>query len=213
MKISCLINPIYETLSNLKLNLFCCNKNSVCVVIYTLSDECYLDHKYDNCHNANTISLMIHTLSYIERNTNCCKNYAYLLQIDRLKCIIKNLQKLLCQLKCLQYENCCFYSKVVCSLLKIIELLDTIFSQINNIECLCESHICCNDEIINCILCDLNENINLLEEEVLLLSRIIVEIACQNVINCTPCSTVKCSMVKERDYCDCSDKKLYNNKI
>lgn len=219
METNTTLNAIYKSISDLKFEFFLADNSCLCNDDFTQNIckafvyDCYLIEKGCHCYKVNLINLIIKYLCKLENKTNCCKNYAYLLQIDRLKCIIKNFEKLLCQLKCLQYKDCCLFSKLVCTLYKILEYLDNIFSKINNLEILCKSHICCDDDIISCILCSLIEDVNLLEENVLLLSELIVKIASQNVINCTPCSTVKSILVddsncyKYEDKCDDKYKK------
>ncbi|HSQ90404.1 hypothetical protein, partial [Romboutsia sp.] len=164
------------------------------------------------------IDLLIITICDIEKCSYCDKNYGYLLQIDRFKCILKNLKKLLYQLKCLPTKDCELLSKVLCALFEIIELIQNIISKINNIECLCKSHLCCKCEILECMICMLVEEIDKLEERVSTLAQLVLQIASLNIINCTTCTTSNFCTPKKRDYlrkycktcysdCDCCNQK------
>lgn len=151
----------------------------------------------ENC--SNLIDLLLKIFTDIEESCHCNKNYGFLLQIDKLKCILENLRNLLRQLKCLKVKDCSLISKALCALYKIIELLADIISKINNIECLCESSLSCKCEIINSMVCELEDEVNCLEEIVAQLSCIVFEIASKNIINCTK---TECYKPKKKNYCN-----------
>lgn len=219
------LTNIYESLCNIRFNLFCINdchlkeydivNNLICEFL----NEQFCKPEPNECEELECISLidlLIITICNIEKCSYCDKNYGYLLQIDRFKCILKNLKKLLCQLKCLPTKDCELLSKFLCILFEIIELIQNIISKINNIECLCKSHLCCKCEILECMLCMLVEEIDKLEGRVCDLGHIVLQIASLNIINCTTCTTSSSCIPKERDYlrkyckicysdCDCCD--------
>lgn len=147
----------------------------------------------------NLIDLLFKILTEKEESCHFNKNYGFLLQIDKLKCILENLRNLLRQLKCLKVKDCTLISKALFTLYKVIELLSDIISKINNIECLCESSLCCKYEIINSMICELEEEVNCLEETVSELSCVVLEIASKNIINCT---TAEYCKPKKRNYCN-----------
>lgn len=155
---------------------------------------------YKNCNSISLLDLLMITLYDIEENTCCEKNYGYLLQIDKLECILKNLKSLLCQLKCLSIKDCDLISKALCLLFKIIDLIESIISKINNIECICKSHLCCKCELIECMVCELEDEINCLEKTVAELAYIVFEITSKEILNCTTCGVTECIKDKKRDY-------------
>lgn len=169
-----------------------------------LEDNIYLEGCYKcNCEEETCISLidlLIKVVCEIEEACKCSKNYGFLLQVNKLICILKNLKNLLCQLRCLCVKDCDLISKALCSLYQIIELLGDIVSKINNIGCLFESDLCCKCEIINCMVCELEEEVNCLEKIVANLSCIVLEIASKDIINCASCQTSECSKSRKRDY-------------
>ena len=200
------LEVIYEILNDIKFNLFCkddCfNEEEVIVksVIDELLEENFCKEKEDNCDKSkciNLITLLIKTISKIEECTCCKKNYGYLLQIDRFECILDNLKGLFCQLRCLKIRECDLVSKVLCILFKIIKLIADIISKINNIECLCKSKLHCECELLECMICDLAEEVEELEKQVSELACLVLEIASKNIINCT---TSRMCIYKKRDY-------------
>lgn len=153
-----------------------------------------------SCDCISLLDLLMINLWDIEENTYCKKNYGYLLQIDKLKCILKNFKNLICQLNCLSTKDCDLIAKSLCLLFKIIDLIESIISKINNIECLCNSHICCKCELIECMVCELEDEINCLERTVAELAYIVFDIASKEIINCTTCGASQCIKDKKRDY-------------
>jgi hypothetical protein len=136
--------------------------------------------------------------------TFCEDNFAYLAQRQRLCCILKNLRKLLCQLKCFEFENikCNLLSQLLCLLLQIIEEIISIILDLIALEALCASPCFeCRDETFECIFCNLIKNINDLEMLVNELACLVLEIASQQIIICTSCSTDICS-TKHKKACD-----------
>lgn len=201
-----ILKNLCQSLCNLKIDLFCissCNSNEYGVinrlVFELLSDiYCKADCGRENCKNF--IELVIKMLHHIEENTDCKKNYAYLLQIQRLSCLLNNFERFLCQIKCLPTKDCELISKILCTLYEIIDLLQGILCKINNIECLCCSHLCCSDDIIECLICSMSDDISNLENNISILAHLILELASLNVINCTTCCSTHCSRPSKK-YC------------
>jgi hypothetical protein len=141
--------------------------------------------------------------------TFCEGNFAYLAQRQRLCCILRNLRKLLCQLKCFDFENikCDLLSKLLCLLLQIIEEIISIILDLIAIEALCASPgFECRDETFECVFCNLVKNINNLEMLVNELACLVLEIASQQIIICTSCTTAACP-TKHKKSCDCDSHK------
>ena len=146
------------------------------------------------------INLLMKIMIAIEKSCNYDRNYGFLLQIDKLECILINFKSLLCQLRCLNVKCCDLISEALCYLYLIIEILVDVVSKINNIECLFDSNLCCKCEITTCMICDLENEVNYLENVISDLSCTVFEIASKNIINCTTCSTAEYSKYKKRDY-------------
>lgn len=158
-------------------------------------------HEWDeDCHCISLLELLMVILCEIEEDTWCKKNYGYLLQIDKLECILGNFKNLLCQLKCLSAKDCDLITKVLCTLFKSIDSLESIIAKINNIECLCKSQLDCKCELIECMVCDLEDEINCLEIIINDLACIVFEIASKEILNCTTCGVSECIKDKKRDY-------------
>lgn len=176
-------------------------------------------HEWDeDCHCRSLLEILMVILCKIEEATCCKKNYGYLLQIDKLECILSNFKNLLCQLKCLSAKDCDLITKVLCTLFKSIDLLESIIAKINNIECLCKSHLHCKCELIECMVCDLEDEINCLEKTISDLACIVFEIASKEILNCTTCGVSECVKDKKRDYlnksfkANCFYEEAYNKK-
>ncbi len=235
-----ILNTIQKDLCMIKADVFCTYKDFHNILNNILCD--LLNKKFNNynhfCDNINCnkycddecckcsdkkcvsiIDFLICYTHYIEENTNCHKNYGYLAQVDRLKCILKNLETLLCQLKCLCVKDCDLLSEVLCLIYDILQTLENIISRLNNIECLCKLHSKCKSKTLECLLCGLVEDITKLEEKVYELGHLVLEITSSNIINCTPCtvSTTGYSCKTKdyaKDYCDsyydkCKQKKYF----
>lgn len=205
----------------------CCNNNSCCNIkndykCFKNNNCCdccdCCDYQYNDCYNCNDcryhdccksnkycdcsevlIDVLITTLCEIESCTNCSKNYGYLLQLDKLNCILNNFKNILCQLKCLYVEDCNLVSCTLCNLFKIIDLISSILSKINNIECLCKLNSNCECELIECMVCELENEVDCLENIVTQLSYITYDIASREILNCSICSDVDCNRSK-RNY-------------
>lgn len=202
---------IYKELSIIKYKLFCkneCHKKECDILedlIFSLTDEnSYCDNPCDskcNCHNCKSlIDKLIDIICHIECKTECHKNYGYLQQLDRFMCLLENLKKLLCQLKCQCTKDCNLISETLCLFVKIFELIANIISKINNIECLCDSKLCCKSDILECLICMLLEDVTCLEDTISDLAHLVLEITSRNIINCTTCTTARYSTYKSRDY-------------
>ena len=168
-----------------------------------IEDKFCIEKHYEwdeDCHCISLLELLMVILCEIEEATCCKKNYGYLLQIDKLECILGNFKNLLYQLKCLSAKDCDLITKVLCTLFKSIDLLESIIARINNIECLCKSHLHCKSELIECMVCDLEEEINCLEKTISDLACIVFEIASKEILNCTTCGVSECVKNKKRDY-------------
>ncbi|RDY24985.1 hypothetical protein CHF27_001940 [Romboutsia maritimum] len=216
IKLNIFCNNFYSNICNLTdTNIF---KNLICKLSdknfyksnYNKLDDCDCDCDYDydydydcdcDCDCVSLIDLLIYNICEIENRTCCDKNYSYLLQINRLCCILQNFKKLLCQLKCFQNQNCNLISKIICLLIEILGLIENIISKIKNIECLCSSNLCCSCEISECLLCLLVEDIDLLEDKICTLAHLVLEIASLNIINCTTCTTNLCCHKKSNYNC------------
>lgn len=189
-----------------------CHKDKYClsetrlirVVVKNIMDDKFCtekQHEWDGgCHCISLLDALMMILCEIEEDTCCKKNYGYLLQIDKLECILSNFKNLLCQLKCLSSNDCDLIAKVLCTLFKSIDLLESIIAKIKNIECLCKSHLCCECELIKCIVCDLEEEINCLEKTISDLACIVFEIASKEILNCTSCGVSECTKDKKKNY-------------
>lgn len=153
-----------------------------------------------NCDCISLLDVLMITLYDIEENTCCKKHYGYLLQIDKFECILKNFKNLLCQLRCLSTKEYDLIAKVLCTLFKIIDLIESIISKINNIECICKSDSYCKCELLECMVCELESEINCLEKTVGDLAYIVFEIASKEILNCTTCGVSECVKDKKRDY-------------
>lgn len=201
-----ILNNLYQSLCCMKIDLFCicdCESSELDIInklVLELSDDIYCRYECCNEDCKSFIDLMINILHCIEEDTKCKKNYAYLLQIERFSCLINNLNRLLCQLKCLYVKDCELISKALCVLYEIIELLQKIISKINNIECLCNSSLCCSCNIIDCLVCSMVEDITNLEDNISILAHLILELASLNVINCTTCYSSYCTIPNKKDY-------------
>ena len=199
------LNTIYEYLNQLKIDLFCTNsckkreQDIVEEIVCKLIDNKF--YKENSCECEKDISLLevlIYEITYIQKCGKCEENYGYLAQLERFKCILKNIKKLICQLGCLCLKKCELTAQLLCVLYEILELLQNIISKIVNIECICESCLCCKEEILECMLCNLVNVIGDLEERTQELAHIVLELTMKNIINCTPC-TIASSTCK-RDY-------------
>lgn len=199
------LKTLYQSLCCMKIDLFCvcdCNSSESDIInkfIFELSDDIYCKDECckENCKSL--INLIIKILHCIEDDTNCKKDYAYLLQIERFSCFLSNLDRLLCQLKCLHVNDCKLIPKVLCVLYEIIELIQKIISKINNIECLCDSHLCCSCDTIDCLVCSMVEDISSLEDNISILAHLVLELASLNVINCTTCYSSHYSKPNRRE--------------
>lgn len=205
------LESIYKELSMLKYKLFCnneCHKKE-CEILHHLilplveekpscNNSCDDKHKHDKYKNL--IDRLLEMICHIENETKCNKNYGYLLQLERFMCLVENLKRLLCQLKCFCTKDCSLIGETLCLLVKILELIANIISKINNIECLCNTHLCCKCDILECLICMLLEDITTLEDSITDLAHLVLEIASQNIINCTTCTTSRYSVHKRRDY-------------
>ncbi len=206
------IDIIYEEINNILINIFCfdCNckvKETELVdkTLCKLLKEDFYHHSCDECCDCrckciSLVSYLVAYIDYIEECTNCGKNYGYLAQINRLKCILENLEKLLCQLKCLQAKDCHLLAKVLCVLFEILETIASIIAKLKNIECLCDYHLCCKADILECMLCNLVNSISNLEESVSELAHLVIELTSLNIINCTSCTVSKHAKTKNKDY-------------
>lgn len=205
------LKSIYDEINKIKFDIFCkcrCSKNEYKIIkeiaCLLIEEDC--DYNCDRHCCDNLIDQLICIICKIEKDACFDSNYAYLLQLDRFKCILKNIKKLLCQLKCLCTKDCCLISKVICILIDILELIANIISKINNIECLIDSYGCCKCDIIECLLCSLIEEIDELECRVSELAHLVLQIASQNIINCTTCTTARKCGCNKYDYTfGCSD--------
>lgn len=211
------LDIIYNNLSDIKCNMFCNNndylrehhliKNILCD--FFDKNICIpMKQEHDDCECFDLINLLICTISNIEKYTYYNKQHGYLLQIQRLKCLLENIEKLLFQIKCFPTKDCDLLSKVLCLLFEIIELLANIILKIKNLECLCKSHFCCKCEIFECLLRVLIEEIDDLEDRVSDFAQIVLKIASLNIINCTASTVSPRHIAKDRSYmtgcCDCS---------
>ena len=194
------LNLIYKDLSNLRIDMFCNSDNIkdyglIEKIIWKFFNEnMYSKNQYGDCNvnYSNLIDLLIFTISNLKKCTNCSQKYEYLLQIDRLECILRNLKKLLCQLNCSSTKDCNLISKSLCSLFKIIEFIINIIVKIKNIEYLCNSCVNCRIEILDCLLCLLVKEVNELEDQASEFAHIVLDIASLNIINCTTCTLSSC---------------------
>lgn len=201
---------IYKFISDVKFDLFCIDdchvKDSQLLkkLICELSEERFCHSKrFKDCDETICISfidILLNTIEKLKERTCLNKHYGYLLQLQRLSCILENLKILLCQLKCVTVKDCELLSKTLCLIFKVLEIIQNIISKLNNIECSCESCSCCSDEISECLICMLVEDITELEEKVSDLAHLVLQIASLNIINCTTCTTACCSKPKKRDY-------------
>ncbi len=214
------LNKIHGILCNLKFSLFCDKEchlkeyNIVNKVICEFTDEKLCKSKFDKCECEKCISLidlLILDICSIQDCSYCIKNYAYLLYLDRVKCTLINLKILFCQLKCFPIKDCELLSEFLCVLFEIVELIENIISKINNIECLCKSNLCSKSEVLECMLCILDDNISKLEKCISILGHLVLQIACLNVINCTTCTTPKICGIKNTDYLSEYYKLYYSN--
>lgn len=210
------LDIIYNSLSDIKCNMFC-NDND-CLKEHDIIKKIICDFfdknicismkkDPDDCDCFDLINLLICTISGIEKYTCCDKHHGYLLQIQRLKCILENIEKLLCQIKFFPTKDCDLLSKVLCLLFEIIELLANIILKIKNLECLCKSHLYCRCEIFECLLRVLIEDIDDLEDRVSDFAQIVLKIASLNIINSTASTVSPRHIPKDRSYmtgcCDC----------
>lgn len=168
--------------------------NSVKDIVTALMDEPLKGAYIHYCHcnkDLNLLDFLIDILCNTE--LTCCKdNFSYLAQRERLCCILRNLKKLLCQLHCFDFENikCELLSKLLCLLLQIIEKIISLVLDLIALEVLCAT--CgfeCKEETFECILCNLIKNINDFEVLINELACLVLEIASQQIINCTTCAT------------------------
>jgi hypothetical protein len=138
--------------------------------------------------------------------TFCDTNYSYLAQRERLCCLLRNFRRLLSQLNFFDLEDirCKLLSKLLCLLLQIIETIISIILDLIALEALCASpEFECRNETFRCIFCNLVKNINNLEILINELVCLVLEIASQEIINCTSCTTNNfCSKHKESPWCD-----------
>ena len=141
--------------------------------------------------------------------TLCDDNFAYLAQRERLCCILRNFRRLLAQLNVFDFDNigCELLSKLLCLLLQIVEELISIILDLIALEILCASPgFDCRDETFECIFCNLIKNINNLEILVNELACLVLEVASEQIINCTSCTTnVCCTKHKKSPWCDPCD--------
>lgn len=206
------LSLVYSQLCKLNFGLFCnkkCNKSErdllKNVINFLFNDKFYKinECECDKEECIDLLNLLINTICVIEKNTCWNKNYSYLLQLEHLSCTLDNLKSMLCQLRCLPHnENCELLSKVFCTLIEVLSMIIEIISKINNIECLCNSCVCCRCKIIDCLICDLDEKNHLLDELISNLSHLVLQIVSLTVINCTTCNASCCTIPKK---CDCSE--------
>lgn len=141
--------------------------------------------------------------------TFCDTNFSYLAQRERICCLLRNFRRLLVQLSFFDFEDitCRLLSKLLCLLLQIIEKIISIILDLISLEILCASPgFECRDETFQCIFCNLIKNINDLEILLSELVCLVLEIASQEIINCTSCnSNVFCSKHKKSPWCDSCD--------
>ncbi len=163
--------------------------------------DCELEQNRKVCY-ISLLDVLLITLCDIEKCTCCKKNYGYLLQIDKFECILENFKDLLCQLKCATTRECDLIAQVLCTLFKIIDLIESIIAKINNIECLCKSCLCCEDAILECMICELEDEVNDLEKEVNYLSKIVLDIASAEILNCTTCGVSEYIKNEKINYLD-----------
>lgn len=210
------LDDIYRELNQIKYNFFCkCNKNDYSLIkdITCLLSEPkpYNQNNKHQIHCCNTlIDKLIFCICEIEEKNNCYKDYIYLSQLDKFKCLLINLKKILCQLKCLCHIDYCLLCKVVCIFIKILELILNIISKLNNIQCLINSHISCKCEILECLICQLVEDLNELELNISNLAQLVLEITSQNIISCTTCTI---SSDCNNNCCNCGCKENCNNSL
>ena len=212
------LKNIYENLNNIKFNLFCksyCNKNNYSLIkeltcLLEESESLDPDNKHELCCCNTIIDEIICCICKIEEENICYKNYIYLSQLNKFKCILINLKTILCQLKCLCSLDWCIISKIVCIFIRILELTLNIISKLNNIKCLIDSHIECKCEILECLICQLIDDLNKLELKVSDLAQLVLEITSQNIINCTTCTIhnncYNNSCCKNCCNCSCNEK-------
>lgn len=219
------LSYIYTELNQMKFNLFCkcnCNKNNYSLInditfLISESKPFQEDNKHQ-MHCCNTIiDKIIFCVCEIEEINKCNKDYIYLSQLDKFKCLLINLKKILCQLKCLCHIDYCLLCKVVCIFIKILELILNIISKLNNIQCLINSHISCKCEILEYLICQLVEDLNELELNISNLAQLVLEITSQNIISCTTCTISSdcnnnCYNCKCKENCNNSLKK-YDSKF
>lgn len=208
------LDDIYRELNQIKFNLFCkCNKTNYSLIkditcLLSESKPCNQDNKHQiPCCNT-LIDKLIFCICEIEGKNNCYKDYIYLSQLDKFKCLLINLKTILCQLKCLCSIDCCLLSKIVCIFIKILELIVNIISKLNNIQCLIDSNVECKCSILECLICQLIEDLNELELNISNLAQLVLEITSQNIINCTTCTI---SSDCNNNWCNCGCKETCNN--
>lgn len=226
------VSDLMEIRLNLSMSSLNSNKSEELNFIESVVSDFVGDSSRDfsNCNVNKGLHLLDFLIAIIcDTDLTCCKNnFAYLAQRQRLCCILKNFKKFLCQLKCFDFENikCEFLSQLLCLLLQIIENLISIILDLIALETLCAScRFECRDETFECILCNLIKNINDLEVLINELACLVLEIASQQIIICTTCTTNvhptkhkkswdcdhnKCSC--DKNPCDCDHSKFSPNK-
>lgn len=209
------LNILYNNLSDIKCDMFCKDKDylrehklieKIICDFFDKNISIPMKHDHNNCDCFSLIDLLIGTISSIEKYSCCNKHHGYLLQISRLECILKNIDKLLCQLKCFPTKDCDLLAKTLCLLFEILELLANIIIKIKNLECLCNSRFDCKCEIFECLLRLLIEDINDLEDRISDLAQVVLKITSLNIINCTASTVAPHHIPRDRSYmmdCDC----------
>ena len=213
-----LVNDLIEIRLNLSMNNLNSNKNGEFNSVQNIISAFIGDNPKDYSNrNTNEGLFLLDFLIDIVCNTDltfCNNNFAYLAQRQRLCCILINLRKLLCQLRCFDFENikCDLLSKLLCLLLQIIEEIISVVLDLIALEALCAADkFECRNETFDCILCNLVKNINNLEMLINEISCLVLEIASQQIIICTSCTTSVCS-TKHKNFCDCDYHKCSCNK-
>lgn len=207
------VNDLMEIRLNLNINSLKSKENKESNSVQNLVSDLLGNTSIDvcDCDTDRALGLLDFLINVICDTdlTFCDNNFSYLAERERLCCLLRNFRRLLAQLSVFDFENirCELLSKLLCLLLQIIEKIISIILDLIALEVLCASPgFECGDETFECIFCNLIKNINDLEILINELVCLVLEIASQQIINCTSCTTNGfCSKHKKSPWHDSCD--------